>query len=53
MLIPMADYAYERIVPLNNIRDIDMHLDAITVLTELAFASKLLLAAQYRTKGEN
>lgn len=53
MLIPMAGYAYESISPLNEMKDIDAHLNAIEILTELAYTSKLLLAAQYRSKGKD
>lgn len=51
MLMPMASYTYERIKPLNDINDIERHLDALYNLTELADASKILLGAQYRNKG--
>ena len=51
MLMPMASYTYERIKPLNDINDIERHLDALYNLTELADASKILLGAQYRSKG--
>lgn len=52
MLMPMASYTYERIKPLNDINDIERHLDALYNLTELADASKILLGAQYCSKGE-
>ena len=51
MLMPMAHYTYERIKPLNEARDIERHLDALYNLTELADASKILLGAQFRSKG--
>ena len=51
MLMPMASYTYERIKPLNDSNDIERHLDALYNLTELADASKILLGAQYRSKG--
>ena len=51
MLMPMASYTYERIKPLNDSNDIEGHLDALYNLTELADASKILLGAQYRSKG--
>ncbi|XP_073244839.1 poly [ADP-ribose] polymerase tankyrase-like isoform X3 [Porites lutea] len=53
MLMPMASYTYERIKPLNDINDIERHLDALYNLTELADASKILLGAQYRNKEVN
>ena len=51
MLMPMASYTYERIKPLNDSNDIERHLDALYNLTELPDASKILLGAQYRSKG--
>ena len=51
MLMPMARYTYERIKPLNEASDIETHLTALYNLTELALASKILLGAQYKTKG--
>ena len=51
MLMPMANYTFERIPPLNETHDIERHLDALYNLTELADASKILLGAQYRSKG--
>lgn len=47
----MARYTYERIKPLNEASDIETHLTALYNLTELALASKILLGAQYKTKG--
>jgi len=51
MLMPIARYTYERIPPLNEARNIEQHLTALYNLTELAEASKILLGAQYRSKG--
>lgn len=51
MLMPIARYTYERIPPLNEAHDIEQHLTALYNLTELAEASKILLGAQYRSKG--
>ena len=51
MLMPMADYTYERIQPLNDNEIIQRHMDALYNLTELAEASKILLGAQYRSNG--
>ena len=51
MLMPMAHYTYERIQPLNETRKIEEHLTALYNLTELAEASKILLGAQYHSKG--
>ena len=51
MLMPMADYTYERIPPLNDTDVIERHMDALYNLTELAEASKILLGAQYRSNG--
>ncbi|XP_048584119.1 poly [ADP-ribose] polymerase tankyrase isoform X2 [Nematostella vectensis] len=52
-LIPVASYAFERIQPLNSEKDVNAQMDALSRLTDLAFASKLLLAAQYRSKDVN
>ena len=49
--MPIARYTYERIPPLNDARNIEQHLTALYNLTELAEASKILLGAQYRSKG--
>lgn len=51
MLMPIARYTYERIPPLNEARYVEQHLTALYNLTELAEASKILLGAQYRSKG--
>ena len=52
MLIPVSNYRFERIQPMNHMRDVERHLDALHKLSELAFVSKVLLGAQYRSKGE-
>ena len=51
MMMPMAHYTYERILPLNEAHKVEEHLTALYNLTELAEASKILLGAQYRSKG--
>ena len=52
MLLPVAHYTYERIKPLNESAEVERHMDALYNLTELADASQILLAAQYRNEGE-
>ena len=47
----MVSYTYERIKPLNDGNDIEIHLGAAYNLTELPDASEILLEAQYRSKG--
>ncbi|KAL9986739.1 hypothetical protein ACROYT_G000926 [Oculina patagonica] len=53
MMVPVAQYTYERIQPLNEARKIEQHLTALYNLTELAEASKILLGAQHRSKEIN
>jgi len=48
----MANYKFEKIKPLNTMDHVERHLNSLVKLTELAFVSKVLLAAQYRAKGE-
>ena len=51
MLLPVSNYRFERIRPLNEMRDVERYYDALQKLSELAFVSKVLLGAQYRSKG--
>lgn len=52
-MIPRTNYAFEKIRPLNEIHEVNEQLEALINLTELAFVSKILLAAQYRAKGKD
>ena len=51
MMIPPAQYAYEKIRPLNRLSDVESRLKQLDLLTDLSAASELLLAAQHRKLG--
>jgi len=50
MLVPPANYAYEKIRPLNSVEETSKFKDKLEDLTQLSVASELLLAAQHNSK---
>ena len=51
MMIPPANYAFERIQPLNQTEIVDEYLRKLEELTQLSVASEMLLAAQHNKAG--
>ena len=51
MLVPPANYAYEKIRPLNSVQETSIFKEKLEDLTQLSVASEILLAAQHNSKG--
>ena len=51
MLVPPANYAFEKIRPLNSENEISQILEGLEELTQLSVASQVLLAAQRNKQG--